>query len=121
MRKNLLLCCLILGTVIGILGCGDKAEILEGYIIDKHCYDIKEPSEETVMCLQMEECEKRGYGVAVVDNNGNKFVEFDKEGHEKAKEFITENNNKEKLGKVIIKGKHKDETFSVEEIELEKK
>lgn len=110
-----------LSLVAACVGCGKNSKTFEGYIIDEHCYSLKEPEEETVMCLQMEDCESSGYGIAVISNDQKSFIKFNKDGHEKAKQFITENKDKKKLGQVIVKGQESDEGLNVEKIEFKEK
>lgn len=61
-----------------------KADIQtwEGYLIDKHCFEIMKPEKETRACLLMEECESSGYGIAVKQSDESyKYFLFDKKGH----------------------------------------
>lgn len=91
---------------------------LDGYIIDEHCFEKKEPDEETVMCLQMEACESSGYGIGIKNDGQKIFHKFDANGHEKAKKFIEENKDKEKLGEVIVTGKEEGDVFEVKSIKF---
>lgn len=74
-----------------------KASTWVGYLIDKHCFGLMSPEEDTRVCLTMEECEASGYGIAVKQDDGKyKFYNFDQNGHGLAKEYLgktTKSNN----------------------------
>jgi len=66
-----------------------KATTLVGYLIDKHCFELMSPEEDTRVCLTMEECEASGYGLAVKQEDGiYKFYFFDQNGRKLAKEYL---------------------------------
>ena len=69
---------------------------VKGYLVDLAC--AKEDgskadfgAKHTKGCLQMEDCEKSGYGVLTEDK---KVIRFDKAGNEQAKKFIAALTNK---------------------------
>ena len=77
----------------------------EGYLIDKHCFEIMKPEKETRACLLMEECESSGYGIAVKQRDGScKFFLFDKKGHGLAYEFLNKTTRNTNF-KITIKGR----------------
>ncbi|AEV68880.1 sulfite exporter TauE/SafE family protein [Acetivibrio clariflavus] len=81
-----------------------KFKTWEGYLIDKHCFEIMKPENETRACLLMEECADSGYGIAVKQNDGNyKFYMFDEKGHQLAYEQLNKL-TKNSGFKVIVKG-----------------
>ncbi|MGN0145250.1 MAG: hypothetical protein ACI398_09710 [Clostridium sp.] len=132
--KRLLLVVLLGVSILSLTGCENKEvsnevsdnaskdsskEVsYEGYLIDKHCAEMKKGEEETLKCIKMDKCESSGYGIAVdIGNEEEKFIKFDKEGHEKAKEFInTIPEDKEKIGKISVKGHYEGQEFILEEI-----
>jgi len=81
-----------------------KFETWEGYLIDKHCFEIIKPENETRACLLMDECVDSGYGIAVEQGDGSyKFLEFDEKGHQLAYEQLKKL-TKNSGFKVIVKG-----------------
>lgn len=116
--KRVLLGVLLGVSILSMVGCGNKSVSYEGYLIDQHCAEMKKGEEETLKCLKMEKCESSGYGIAVdTGNEEEKFIKFNEEGHEKAKEFINSvPEDKEKIGKVSVKGHYEDEQFILEEV-----
>lgn len=116
--KKLLTGLLIGASIFSLAGCGNKTISYDGYLIDQHCAEMKKGEEETVKCLKMEKCESSGYGIAIDEGNEKeKFIKFNEEGHEKAKEFINSvPEDKEKIGQVKVKGHYEDEQFILEEI-----
>jgi uncharacterized protein YxeA len=93
---------------------------LEGYVIDEHCFSMKDPSTETVKCLKMEKCEASGYGIAVNQQDGKyKFYKFDANGHKLTKEIINKTDKTEKLT-IVVKGKLEGETLKISKIQEKK-
>jgi type 1 fimbria pilin len=91
---------------------------LTGYLIDKHCFGLKAPSDETVMCLNMEMCKATGYGIAVEQSDGTfRFFKFDTDGHNKAQSIVAAASG-DKLGKITVTGKIDGENFIVKTIEI---
>ena len=107
-------------SIFSLAGCGNKTISYDGYLIDQHCAEMKKGEEETLKCLKMEKCESSGYGIAIdAGNEEEKFIKFNEEGHEKAKEFIVNDINKyffnymEEINSYFY-NKLKEETFSKE-------
>ena len=46
------------------------AKSYEGLIIDKHCFPLGNPEQDTLLCLKMETCAASGYGLAVKRTDG---------------------------------------------------
>ena len=122
-KAKIIMAVLILIATIGIVYYEldekntNKVVAYEGYLIDEHCIANKKGVEETVMCLKMPACEKSGYGIAV-DTGGakEKFIKFDEDGHNLAKEIINKATN-DKLNKITVKGHYEDGKYIVETID----
>ena len=133
MKKTLLLSVTALLLLVLVTGCTPKASTsineadktaalttLEGYVIDKHCFDKKpDPALDTKMCLQMKMCEGDGYGIAVKQaDNSYKFIKFDTKGHGLAKDLIAKTTKKDHIS-IEVKGALAGEIMNVTSI-LEK-
>jgi hypothetical protein len=93
---------------------------VKGYLVDLAC--AKEDgskagfgAKHTKGCLQMDECEKSGYGVMTDDK---KVVRFDKAGNEQAKKFIAALTKKTDI-KVAVDGAVNGENMTVTKIALQ--
>ena len=93
---------------------------VKGYLVDLSCaaeegtnpgFGVKHSKG----CLQMEDCEKSGYGVLTDDK---KVIRFDKAGNAEAKKFITALTKKNDI-KVTVTGTVKGEEMTVNKIELQ--
>jgi hypothetical protein len=94
---------------------------VKGYLVDLAC--AKEDgskadfgAKHTKGCLQMDECEKSGYGVMTEDK---KVIRFDKAGNEQAKKFIAALPNKKNDIKVAVDGAVTGENMTVTRIALQ--
>jgi hypothetical protein len=77
---------------------------LDGYLTDKHCFSLVDPSKDTVECLQMECCAKSGYGIAVKQKDGKyKFYKFDEKGNDLSKNLINSTKKIKNLP-IIVRG-----------------
>ena len=66
-----------------------------GYVIDKCCFEIPGPEEDTWDCLLMDSCRDSGYGLAIPDSsapNGYIWYAFDEKGQELAFDAILGSN-----------------------------
>jgi hypothetical protein len=93
---------------------------VKGYLVDLSCAaeEGQKPgfgAKHTKDCLQMDECEKSGYGVLTDDK---KVIKFDQASNEQAKKFIADL-KKPKDIKVSVTGTVKGDTISVSKIALE--
>jgi hypothetical protein len=93
---------------------------VKGYLVDLACAaeEGQKPgfgAKHTKDCLQMDECEKSGYGVLTADN---KVIRFDKASNAQAKKFIADL-KKTKDIKVSVTGAVKGDTIAVSKIELQ--
>ncbi len=93
---------------------------VKGYLVDLAC--AKEAgskaefgAKHTKGCLQMDECEKSGYGVMTEDK---KVIRFDKAGNEQAKKFIAALTQKKDI-KVAVDGAVNGENMTVTKIALQ--
>ncbi|HEY6968279.1 MAG TPA: hypothetical protein VJA94_03675 [Candidatus Angelobacter sp.] len=93
---------------------------VKGYLVDLSCaaeegtnpgFGVKHSKG----CLQMEDCEKSGYGVLTDDK---KVIRFDKAGNDEAKKFIAALTKKNDI-KVTVTGAVKGEEMTVSKIELQ--
>ena len=93
---------------------------VKGYLVDLSCaaeegtnpgFGVKHSKG----CLQMEDCEKSGYGVLTDDK---KVIKFDAASNEKAKKFIADL-TKDKDIKVNVTGTMNGDKLSVSKIELQ--
>jgi len=98
-------------------------QTISGHLVDVACAaqnsarrDPKFGATHDKSCLQMEACEKTGYGVLTSDN---KVVRFDSKGNEQAKKFI-QMTNKDKDWKVTVSGPVQGNTIAVNSIMLHK-
>ncbi len=67
----------------------EEQSILIGVLIDEHCFGLIDPEKETKVCLQMDECESGGYGIAVKQQNGEyRFYRLDRHGHDLAAQLL---------------------------------
>ena len=94
---------------------------VKGYLVDLAC--AKEDgskadfgAKHTKGCLQMDDCEKSGYGVLTEDK---KVIRFDKAGNEQAKKFIAALPNKKNDIKVAVDGAVTGENMTVSKIALQ--
>lgn len=102
--------------ILLVTGCKAKETTFNGYIIDKHCFGMKDASEETKMCLTMESCKASGYGVAVKQADGKyKFYKFDDKGQQLATDVLGKT-TKEKGISVAVKGTEDGESIKVSTI-----
>lgn len=94
-----------------------KAEqVIEGVLIDKHCFQYGEPETDSVECLKMKACEASGYGVAVKQSNGKYiFYQFDDKGHKIAKKIL-QSTSKENNIVVIAKGEVAGDIIQISEL-----
>ena len=93
---------------------------VKGYLVDLACASEEggKPgfgASHKKSCLQMDDCEKSGYGVLTSDN---KVVKFDKAGNEQAKKFIADL-KKVKDIRVNVQGNVNGDSMSVSKIELQ--
>jgi hypothetical protein len=93
---------------------------VKGYLVDLAC--AKEEGQKagfgakhTKGCLQMDDCEKSGYGVMTDDK---KVIRFDKAGNEEAKKFIAALTKKSDI-KVAVDGAVNGESMTVSKITLQ--
>ena len=93
---------------------------VKGYLVDLAC--AKEEGQKagfgakhTKGCLQMDDCEKSGYGVLTDDK---KVMRFDKAGNEEAKKFIAAVTKKSDI-KVAVDGAVNGESMTVSKITLQ--
>ena len=93
---------------------------VKGYLVDLAC--AKEEGQKpgfgakhTKGCLQMEDCEKSGYGVMTDDK---KVIRFDKAGNEQARKFIAGLTKKSDI-KVAVDGAVNGENMTVSKITLQ--
>jgi hypothetical protein len=93
---------------------------VKGYLVDLSC--AKEEGQKagfgakhTKGCLQMDDCEKSGYGVMTDDK---KVIRFDKAGNEEAKKFIAALTKKSDI-KVAVDGAVNGESMTVSKITLQ--
>lgn len=94
---------------------GQKDE-LEGILIDKHCFGMKEPPKDTKMCLMMKSCGESGYGVAIKQkDNTYKFYKFDAQGQKFAMEIL-KSTKKDKNITILVKGVVDGENIGVSDI-----
>lgn len=66
-----------------------------GYVIDKCCFEIPGPEEDTWDCLLMDSCRDSGYGLAIPDSsspNGYIWYAFDEKGQDLAFDVILNSN-----------------------------
>ena len=98
-------------------------QTISGHLVDLSCAaqnsarpDPKFGATHGKECLQMEACEKTGYGVLT---SHNKVLRFDSKGNEQAKKFI-QMTNKDKDWKVTVSGPVQGNTIAVNSIMLEK-
>lgn len=95
-----------------------KVETWEGYLIDKHCFEIMKPEKETRACLLMDECVDSGYGIAVERDDGNyEFFIFDEKGHQIAYDKLNEL-TKNTGFKITVKGTLTGNIISVSELSI---
>ncbi|HKV93222.1 MAG TPA: hypothetical protein VJW20_11805 [Candidatus Angelobacter sp.] len=93
---------------------------VKGYLVDLSCAhtDGQKPgfgAKHSKDCLQMEDCEKSGYGVLTDDK---KVIKFDKASNAQAKKFIADL-KKPKDIRVNVTGTVKGNTMTVSKIELQ--
>lgn len=93
---------------------------VKGYLVDLSCAaeEGQKPgfgTKHTRDCLQMDDCQKSGYGVLTADN---KVVKFDSAGNAKAKKFIAET-KKPKDIRVNVTGAVSGDHMTVSKIELQ--
>lgn len=93
---------------------------VKGYLVDISCAseDGNKPdfgAKHTKGCLQMDDCEKSGYGVLTPDK---KVIKFDKAGNEQAKKFIN-SLKKDKDIQVTVTGKVTGDNMTVSNIALQ--
>lgn len=106
----------VLLLITSFTGCGTKETSFDGYLIDKHCAEMKDPVTETKMCLTMEKCQASGYGVSVKQDDGKyKFYKFDDKGHDLAKDLLSKT-TKEKGIEVVVKGTLEGDSIKVSTI-----
>ncbi len=93
---------------------------VKGYLVDMAC--AKEdgakadfPAKHTKGCLQMDECEKSGYGLMTADK---KVIRFDAAGNAAAKKFITELTKKTDI-RVSVTGAVTGDNMTVSKIDLQ--
>jgi hypothetical protein len=93
---------------------------VKGYLVDLSCAseEGQKPDfgiKHSKACLQMDDCEKSGYGVLTADK---KVIRFDKAGNEQAKKFIASTPKHDDI-KVTVTGAVKDDLMTVSKIELQ--
>jgi hypothetical protein len=93
---------------------------VKGYLVDLSCAreEGQKPgfgAKHTKGCLQMEDCEKSGYGVMTDDK---KVIRFDKAGNEEAKKFIASLTKKNDI-KVTVDGAVNGDNMTVSKIALQ--
>jgi hypothetical protein len=109
MKKISLFIVLFMAAILIVFQINYSAEaatvtVLDGYLIDKHCFNVNDSSKDTVECLQMECCAKGGYGVAVKQKNGKyKFYKFNKKGNDISKNLLNET-KKIKSVPIVVRG-----------------
>jgi len=110
---------LILCTAIAISAFAADTAV-KGYLVDISCaleegqrpgFGIKHSK----ACLQMEDCEKSGYGVLTDDK---KVIHFDKAGNEQAKKFIAGLTKSTDI-RVTVTGTLNGDEMTVSKIELQ--
>jgi hypothetical protein len=115
MRKLIL----VLFTALAVSALAADTTV-KGYLVDLSCAaeEGQKPgfgAKHSKDCLQMDECEKSGYGVLTDDK---KVIKFDQASNEQAKKFITDL-KKPKDIKVNVTGTVKGDTITVSKIELQ--
>ena len=100
-----------------------REQTLSGHLVDVACAsqnsakpDSKFGATHDKECLQMDDCEKSGYGVLTSDN---KVIKFDSKGNEQARKFI-QMTTKDKDWKVTVSGPVTGNTIAVNSIMLQK-
>ena len=93
---------------------------VKGYLVDLSCAfeEGQKPDfgiKHSKACLQMEDCEKSGYGILT---NDKKVIAFDKSGNDQAKKFIAGLSRKNDI-KVTVTGTLKGDQITVNKIELQ--
>jgi hypothetical protein len=94
---------------------------VKGHLVDLACAredgaKADFPAKHSKGCLQMEECEKSGYGVMTPDK---KVIAFDAAGNAAAKKFIAGLPDKKKDIKVTVTGAVTGEKMTVSKIDLQ--
>ena len=89
---------------------------ISGILIDKHCFDLKDPATDSKMCLNMKSCAASGYGIAIKQtDNTYKFLKFDNQGQDFAI-LILKNTVKSKNITIHVKGMIEGENIKVSSI-----
>ncbi len=90
---------------------------LQGYLQDKHCFNLVAPEKDTLFCLMMKECMASGYGIVVVnEKEGYTFYGFDQIGQTEAIEILNRS-TKECGVKIKVTGYISEEKIQVELLE----
>src|SRR5205085_4462752 len=93
---------------------------IKGYLVDISCAEEEgqKPgfgAKHTRDCLQMDECDKSGYGVLTDDRQ---VIRFDDAGNAKARKFIADLKKTNAI-KVMVTGSMKGESMAVSKLELQ--
>lgn len=116
MKKTYVFSITVLISLFLFNACSPKISTFNGYVMDKHCFGIKDPSKETEKCLKMKDCESSGYGIAIKqDDDKYKFYKFDNKGHNLMKGLLSETEKKEDI-LINVKGKQVGDVIKVSSI-----